>query len=162
MIILAHPGPSAAISGWLLGRFIELDVPRPLPDYASSAGMRVVGWFELNRVTEAGGKPRPQYLVVGTHGPEGQPCDFTMLRVLTWGAKRERYETAFVASTVCGRLPVAVTPGQSGRNATDPQFAFADIGNGSPETRSYVMHQTVVRRIREPGTPARAKKGSPH
>jgi hypothetical protein len=161
-LVRAHPGPEATISGWLLGRFIELEVPRPLPDYASSAGMRVVGWFELNRVIETGGKPRPQYLVVGTHGPEGQPCDFTMVRVFTWGAKRERYETAFVESNLCGKLPVAVTLGQPGRNGADPQFTFADISHGSPETRTYAMHQTVVRRIRESGAPASAKKGSNH
>ena len=68
---------SRRIGGWLLGRFVELDVPQPLADYASSAGMRIVAWTELNRVNAASGKLMPQYLLVGTHGPEGQPCDFT-------------------------------------------------------------------------------------
>lgn len=167
-LVRAHPGPNASLSGWLLGRFVELEVPRPLPDYASSANMRVVGWFELNRVKDSDGRARPQYLVVGTHGPEGQPCDFTMLRVFTWGTKRERYETAFVESNVCGKLPVDVTPSEAGpggtvaKNAADPQFAFTDFGDASPDKRTYVMHQTVVRRVREPGGASKAKKTVKH
>ena len=74
----------------MMGRFIDLDVPEPLPDYANSAGMRIVGWFELNRVADASQKAKPQYLLIGTHGAEGQPCDFSLLRVYTWGQKKER------------------------------------------------------------------------
>jgi len=160
LLVRAHTGPDTTLSGWLLARFIELDVPRPIPDYASSAGMRIVGWFELDRVPDGGGKPKAQYLVVGTHGPEGQPCDFTMIRVFTWSTKRERYETAFVESDLCGRLPVTVlpgVPGQRGKAPADAQFFFTDIGHVVPETRRYVMHQTVVRRVREPGAPAAPK-----
>lgn len=161
-LVRAHAGSDLTLSGWLLGRFVELDVPRPIPDYASSAGMRVVAWFELDRVPDGPGRQKPQFLVLGTHGPEGQPCDFTMLRVFTWGAKRERYETAFVESDVCGKLPVSVTPGAPparGRVAADAEFSFQDIGHGAPETRRYTMHQTVVRRIREPGAPASPQHG---
>jgi hypothetical protein len=167
-LVRAHTGPNATLSGWLLGRFVELDVPRPLPDYASSANMRVVGWYELNRVKDNNGPARPQYLVVGTHGPEGQPCDFTMLRVFTWGSKRERYETAFVESNVCGKLPVDVMPsepsphGTVGRNAPDAQFVFLDLGDASPDKRTYVMHQTVVRRVREAGATSRPKTAAKH
>ena len=160
LLVRAHTGPNASLSGWLLGRFIDLDVPRPLPDYASSANMRIVGWYELNHVNDVGGKAKPQYLVVGTHGPEGQPCDFTMLRVFTWGSKRERYETAFVESDVCGKLPVNVTPGTGGRNAVDAQFSFVDLGDASSEPRTYVMHQTVVRRLRAPASPAKPKSSA--
>lgn len=157
----ANPVANTALSGWLLGRFVDLDVPRPLPDYASSANMRIVGWYELNHVRGPDGKPKPQYLVVGAHGPEGQPCDFTMLRVFTWGAKRDRYETAFVESDACGKLPVEVTSGDAApgvRNPPDAQFSFFDLGDASK--RTYLMHQTVVRRVREPGSP-KAKR-TPH
>src|SRR5262249_51179757 len=70
-LVRARTTDKDAVSGWVLGRFIDLDVPQPLPDYASSAGMRIVGWFELNKVTDTSGKSRPQYLVVGAHSPEG-------------------------------------------------------------------------------------------
>ncbi|MGA8142708.1 MAG: hypothetical protein WB987_02335 [Candidatus Acidiferrales bacterium] len=156
-LVRARTSDKDSISGWILGRFIELDVPQPLPDYASSAGMRIVGWFELNRVADLSGKSRPQYLLVGAHGPEGQPCDFSLLRVYTWGKQRGRYETAYVESGVCGKLPVSVThPPASGGDAT---FAFENIGTGKPEVRTYGMHQTIVRRLTQAGEPKARKRG---
>jgi hypothetical protein len=151
-LVRAHSGDEQEISGWILGRFVSLDVPSPLPDYATSAGMRIVGWFVLNRVKDASGIARPQYLVLGAHGPEGQPCDFSMLRVYTWGIQRQRYETAFVDSKVCGRLPV--NPTQSTQAPADAQFAFLDIGGSLPQERIYRMHQTIVRRVKQDGPQA--------
>ncbi len=136
----------APVSGWILGRFMDLDVPSPLPNY--TAGMRIVAWFELNRVAGASGEGVPQYLVVGVRGPEGQPCDFTLLRVFTWSQPRQRYETAFVESDVCGQLPVRLAPAPGG----DVTFSFADTSDGAPVDRSYRMHQTIVRRVRDAGS----------
>ena len=147
-LVRAKTSEKDSVSGWILGRFIELDVPQPLPDYASSAGMRIVSWSELNQVVDASGKSRPQYLLLGAHGPEGQPCDFSMLRVYTWGKQRQRYETAYVESGVCGKLPVDV------KNSTPPgdtRFSFTDLSNGAPAQRDYVMHQTIVRRVKQAG-----------
>lgn len=148
-LVRAQLPDDSTVTGWLLGRFLDLDVPPPLPDYASSAGIRIAAWFELNRVADAQGGARPQYLVVGTKGPEGQACDFTQLRVFTWGKQKDRYETAFVASDLCGKLPVKISrlAGPSG----DPGFSFQDVSSGSAEQRVYQMHQTVVRRVRQPG-----------
>jgi hypothetical protein len=152
----AQGGGKAAFSGWILGRFVDLDVPAPLPDYASSAGMRIVAWFELNHIVDAAGNARPQYLVLGTRGPEGQPCDFTLMRAFTWGEQRQRYETAFVESDLCGKLPVRLTPAKAGGDA---MFAFEDWSAGTSEMRTYRMHQTIVRRVREAGsTPVRPAK----
>jgi hypothetical protein len=148
-LVLAHNSDQTTMAGWVMGRFIDLDVPAPLPDYASSAGMRIVGWFELNRVVDASQNAKPQYLLVGTHGAEGQLCDFSLLRVYTWGQKKERYETAFVESDVCGKLPVKIikasTPGGEVR------FEFQNLSGKGSEQRTYVMRQTVVRRVREAG-----------
>jgi hypothetical protein len=149
-LVRAHTQDDTTVSGWLLGRFIDLDVPSPLPDYASSTGMRILAWFELNRVNDDSGKPRPQYLVVGTHGPEGQPCDFTMLRVYTWGIQRERYETAFVESNACGKLPVRIRPATPAGG--EIFFSFQNLGGGAAEERKYRMHQTIVRRVRDGGS----------
>lgn len=154
-LVRAHSGDEEDISGWMLGRFVGLDVPPPLPDYASSAGMRIVGWFELNRVKDASGSARPQYLVLGAHGPEGQSCDFSMLRVYTWGIQRQRYETAFVESNICGRLPINLT--HSPPPASDAQFTFQDISRSAPEERIYRMHQTIVRRVKQDGSSAPRK-----
>lgn len=132
------------LSGWLLGRFVDLDVPEPLPDYASAAGMRIVAWYELNQVLDSSGAARPQYLVLGTRGGEGQPCDFTLMRVFTWGNQKARYETAFVESDLCGKLPLKLTAGST--PGADATFSFDDWSVGGAEVRMYHMHQTIVRR----------------
>ncbi len=132
------------VAGWVLGRFIEPDLPGPLRDYA--AGIHFLAWFELNRVPSEEGE-KPQYLAVGTAGPEGQPCDFTLLRFYTWNGTRHRYETAYVESFLCGRLPVRVT-------AEGPQgasFRFTAMGKRGEEAREYRMRQNIVRRLRVPG-----------
>jgi hypothetical protein len=148
-LVRAHTSEKDSISGWILGRFIELDVPQPLPDYASSAGMRIVAWFELNMVSDESGNLRTQYLLAGSHGGEGQPCDFNVLRAYTWGKQRARYETAFVESGLCGKLPIAVKePAAPGGDTT---FSFVDIGTGKPVERLYFMHQTIIRRVKQPG-----------
>jgi hypothetical protein len=146
-LVRAHIADQTVLAGWLLGRFVELDVPSPLPDYATSAGMRIVAWTELNRVPSESGRPMTQYLLLGTHGPEGQPCDFTALRVYTWGKQKNRYETAFVESNVCGKLPIQRL--QSAGPEADITFSFLDSSNGAPERRTYQMHQTIVRRVND-------------
>jgi hypothetical protein len=146
-LVRAHIADQTVLAGWLLGRFVELDVPSPLPDYATSAGMRIVAWTELNRVPSESGKPVTQYLLLGTHGSEGQPCDFTALRVYTWGKQKDRYETALVESNVCGKLPIQRL--QSAGPEADITFSFLDSSNGAPERRTYQMHQTIVRRVND-------------
>ena len=143
-LIRASTPDEGALVGWLLGRFVDLDLPAPLPDYASSAGMRVVAWFELNHVIDANGAAKPQYLVVGAHGPEGQPCDFTMVRVFTFAVKHDRYETAFIESDLCGRLPIAV--GKPNANG-EVEFSFQNMGTSGLGERKYKLIQTVVRRV---------------
>jgi len=75
-----------------------------------------------------------------------------LMRVFTWGTQRQRYETAFVESDVCGELPVklvaATTPGG------DASFSFKNLNGATLEDRLYKMPQTIVRRVREGGTPA--------
>jgi len=135
------------VAGWVLARFIELDLPGPVRDYATSADLRVVAWFELNRVPDGSGGEAPQYLVAGSRGAEGQPCDFTMLRVYSWGIARKRYETAYIESNLCGRLPIRVFA-----NAKGPEFRFSEAGDGGAE-RTYVMQATSVRRVKDAVSP---------
>jgi SH3 domain-containing protein len=133
------------IAGWVVARFIELDLPDPLREGAASANLRPLAWFELNRVPDPSGD-KPQYLLAATRGPEGQACDFTALRVYTWYAKRSRYETVFIANNLCGQLPIRI--GKSPKD--EPEFRFR-VMDGSKEERVYRLMQTVVRRIRESG-----------
>jgi hypothetical protein len=81
----------------------------------------------------------------GSRGPEGDVCDFTTMRAYTWGAKRERYETAFVENGFCGLMPVLVTP--AAQPAGDATFRFEAASDSGKEERVYRMHQTIIGRI---------------
>jgi hypothetical protein len=139
----AASSPAPLMAGWVLARFIEPDLPGPMRDYVTSAGLHVAAWFELNRVPDGSGGEAPQYLVAASHGGQGQACDFTMLRVYTWGVTRKRYETAYIESNLCGHLPIRVS-----RTSAGPQFQFAEAGESAAE-RTYIMQQTTVRRVRD-------------
>jgi len=149
----AAEGPAAEgeeqgvpVAGWVVARFVELDLPDAIREGALASGMRVLAWFELNRVQDPSGE-MPQYLAAGTRGPEGQPCDFTMLRVYTWSKARERYETAYMESDLCGQLPVRVSKFPGG----GAEFRFAEMGGASGSERMYRLRQTIVRRVGGPG-----------
>ena len=144
----ADAGPAMPIAGWILWRFMELDPPQPIGDYVGAAGRRVIAWAQLNRVPDPRGD-KPQYVVAAAKGGEGQPCDFTSIRVYTWGAARMQYETSFADNNVCGRLPLRVTQAPDG-----PEFRFNDPKNAE---HGYRLMQTVVRRIAPPGTGRKVK-----
>jgi len=134
------------VAGWVVARFVELDLPDAIREGALASGMRVLAWFELNRVQDPSGEV-PQYLAAGARGPEGQACDFTMLRVYTWSKKRGRYETAYMESDLCGELPIRLGKSPGG----DPEFRFGEMGASPGSERVYRLRQTIVRRVREPG-----------
>src|SRR5207249_937003 len=115
-----QPGDQTVpIAGWVVARFVDLDLPEPVREGASSANLRPIAWFELNRVSDPSGD-KPQYVLAAARGPEGQVCDFTSLRVYTWYEKRSRYETAFIENNLCGRLPVRMGKGPK----DEPEFRF--------------------------------------
>jgi len=148
-LVRAHTADQGVLAGWLLGRFIELNVPAPLPDYAISAGMRIVAWSVLNEVSDPSGAHKPQYLLLGAHGPEGQPCDFTSMRAYTWSVKHQSYETAFVESNFCGKLPIQLT--RAATPGGDVTFSFEDWSGRTSERREYQMRQTMIHRVHAPG-----------
>jgi SH3-like domain-containing protein len=150
-----QPGDQTVpIAGWVIARFLELDLPDPVRDEANSSNIRPIAWFELNRVSDPGGD-KVQYLVAGAKGPEGQPCDFTTIRVYTWNVRKERYETAFIENDLCGQLPVRIGKGPK----DEPEFRFQQM-DSNKEERVYRLMQTVVRRVRENGEIAKPKKST--
>ena len=139
-----QPGDQTVpIAGWVVARFVELDLPDAVREGAASANIRPLAWFELNRVSDPSGD-KAQYLVAAARGPEGQVCDFTALRVYTWYVKKSRYETAFIENDLCGQIPVRLGKGPKG----EPEFRFR-VMDGNKEERVYRLNQTVVRRVRE-------------
>jgi hypothetical protein len=146
-ITTTQPGDhSIPIAGWIVGRFVELELPDAVREGTASANVRAVAWFELSKVSDPSGV-KPQYLVAGVRGPEAQPCDFTNIRVYTWNLKKTRYETAFIENNLCGQIPIRIGKGPK----SEPEFRFRTKDGGSEE-RLYRLMQTVVRRIREGGT----------
>jgi hypothetical protein len=112
----------------------------------ASAAVHPGAWFVLNRVQTSQGD-RSQYVVAGTTGGEGQSCDFSLIRVYTWGGGKARYETAYIESDFCGYFPITVDK-LTGKG--DPVFHFTALSDKEPrQERTYVMHQTSVRRVRE-------------
>jgi hypothetical protein len=154
LLVRARTTVHGEIAGWLLGRFVSDDPPDPLPAYATSAGMQPVAWFPLRNVDDPSG-PKPNYLMVGSSGPEGQPCDFTKVRVLTWSVVHERYETAFVRNDLCGKLPVSVTLEPNPQQ--DVLIRFENLEPEGKQTVTYRMRSTMVRQLRAPT--ARSRPG---
>jgi hypothetical protein len=144
------------IAGWLIARFVSLDLPDAVREATESANIRPLAWFELNRVADGEGE-HPQYLVAGARGPEGQPCDFTTVRVFTWNTRKTRYETAFIDNSLCGAFPIRVSKDPNGQ----PEFFFRLFGG--KENRHFRLIQTVVRRIKDetPGAPSKSEKPKP-
>ena len=143
------------IAGWVVARFISLDLPDPVREGTESANIRPLAWFELNRVAEADGQ-HPQYLVAAMKGPEGAPCDFTTTRVYTWNPRKRRYETAFIDSNLCGTFPIRLGKGDKG----EPEFRFHVMGENAE--RTYRLIQTVVRRVKkEEGAAGKHPKENP-
>jgi len=154
------PGEHGApIAGWVIARFLELDVPDTVREGASAANLRPIAWFELNHVHDPSGQ-KAQYLLAATRGAEGQACDFSVLRVYTWNGKKSRYETAFIENNLCGKLPILTDKSATGQ----PEFRFVNMDDPKHE-RVYRLIQTVVRRIQNGeviaprGRSATARKG---
>jgi len=134
--------PDASPASAQPGRKVAREAPGPPESVRESAESAAPG-------------QKPQFLVAGIQGPDGQPCDFTLIRVYTWGAQRRRYETAYVESNLCGALPIhAQAAGAPGGNAG---FGFTNRGRAGEEHREYVMHQTSVRRVDNVRHPAPRK-----
>src|SRR6202051_901899 len=157
-----RPGDrTSPIAGWIIGRFVERDLPDAVRAGTASANVRPVAWFELNKVSDITGA-KPQYLVAGTRGADSQPCDFTNIRVYTWNHKQTRYETAYIENNLCGQMPVRIGTGPKG----EPEFRFRSKDANPPagnspgannDERVYRLIQTVVRRIRDDGSIALPK-----
>ncbi|HXM95800.1 MAG TPA: SH3 domain-containing protein [Candidatus Dormibacteraeota bacterium] len=143
-----------SIAGWIIGRFVELDLPNPVREGTASANVRPAAWFELNRVADPAGD-KAQYLVAGSRGPEGQVCDFTSLRVYTWDRRKNRYETAFIENNLCGQMPIRINKGPK----SEPEFRFR-VKDQNREEHVYHLVQTVVRRVRETGDAGKSPKTS--
>ena len=135
--------------GWVLARFVDLDVPLEIAQYAE--GQRIVAFFVLNQVAD-GDKKVPQYLVVLTEPKDGLPFDYNQVRVFTWNVRKHRYETAYREHNLDGFLPVTLSQENFDKEGVLPVFVLQvkdDSGNLTP--RKYKMNTPIVRRVLAPG-----------
>jgi hypothetical protein len=146
LLVRARLPAGGQIAGWVLGNFIQEDLPEPLPAYAASAGMDPVALFALRKVNDPRMGLKPNYLLAGASGPAGGPCDFTKLSVYTWSIRQHQYVTAFVQSNLCGHLPIQVRFEQNPQH--DVLFSFRNLGLRGEQTRNYRMRHTIVRRLK--------------
>ncbi len=123
-------------AGWMLGRFVSLDIPPAIAVYAE--GINMVAWLALNYVNDDGQR-LPQYLVADRIGT--QEFDFNHIRVFTYWVKRHKYVTAYVEGGFNGSFPLSVeTVNQL------PTFRLRLIDeNGDKFQKVYVLHDTIVR-----------------
>lgn len=122
--------------GWILGRFVDLDIPAGLSAYAQ--GVNMVAWLRLDTVND-GGRQVPQYLAADRIGVEN--FDFNHIRVFTWWVKRHKYVTAYVESGAKGYFPIIVT-----HNGGVPYFRLRLVDDqGDKFQKIYGLYDTIVR-----------------
>jgi uncharacterized protein YgiM (DUF1202 family) len=90
-------------AGWVMGRFVALDIPEKLAPYAQ--GSNLVAWIVIKTVNDEG-QPVPEYLTADRLGT--QEADFSHIRVFTWWIKDHKYVTAYVESGLNAYFPIRV------------------------------------------------------
>ena len=144
--------------GWVLARFVDIDVPLEIAQYAE--GQRIVAAFVLDQVAD-GSQKVPQYLVLLTENKDGMPFDFNQIRVFTWNVRRHRYETAYREHNLAGVLPVTLSQENFEKEGTLPVFVVhVKDDSGNPSERKYKLNTPIVRRILAPGE--KLQKSLPH
>jgi len=123
-------------AGWVLGRFVSLDIPQPLGAYAQ--GSNIVAWLVLNTVSDED-RQVPQYLAADRAG--NQDVDFTHIRVFTWWAKNHQYVTAYAESGLQGYFPIRVV-----RTGNVPYFRLNLVDEeGNKIQKVYGLLSTITR-----------------
>lgn len=127
---------SVSTGGWVLGDFVDLDVPQGLAPYAQ--GINMVAWMPLDTVDDAG-RQVPQYLAADRIGR--RDVDFNHIRVFTWWLKRHEYVTAYVESNLDGYFPITVS-----HTGQIPHFRLRLVDpDGHRYQKVYGLFDTIVR-----------------
>jgi hypothetical protein len=129
---------AGARAGWVLGRFVSLDIPEPIAGYAQTANM--VAWLVLNTVADED-RQVPQYVVADRAG--NPDVDFTRIRVFTWWVKNHRYVTSYVESGLQGYFPIRVV-----QTGNIPYFRLHLVDEGANKVqRVYGLFATITRPV---------------
>jgi hypothetical protein len=122
--------------GWVLGRFVSLDIPESLGAYAQDSN--IVAWLVLSTVADEG-RQVPQYLAADRAG--NPDVDYTHIRVFTWAVKNHQYVTAYAESGLQGYFPIRVV-----QTGNVPYFRLNLVdGDGNKIQKVYGLHGTITR-----------------
>jgi len=125
-------------AGWVLGRFVSLDIPELLGAYAQ--GSNIVAWLVLNTVPDED-RQVPQYIAAERSG--NQDVDFTRIRVFTWWVKNHRYVTAYIESGLQGYFPICVV-----RTGNVPYFRLRVVDEDANKIQKvYGLFSTITRPV---------------
>jgi hypothetical protein len=127
---------SGSRAGWILGRLVELDVPKDISAY--SQDVNLVAWLVLNTIDDSG-RPVPQYIVADRAGTENY--DYTHIRVLTWWKRKQTYAIAYREGDLQGYFPIFVT-----HEGTLPGFRLRLVDStGTKFQKVYALFDTITR-----------------
>jgi len=127
---------SGSRAGWILGRLVDLDVPKDISAY--SQDVNLVAWQVLNTIDDSG-RQVPQYIVADRAGTE--TYDYTHIRVLTWWKRKQTYAIAYREADLQGYFPILVT-----REGTLPGFRLRLVDStGAKYQKVYALFDTITR-----------------
>jgi len=129
---------SGSRAGWILGRLVELDVPKDISAYTQDVNL--VAWLVLNTIDD-NGRQVPQYIVADRAGTE--TYDYTHIRVLTWWKRKQTYAIAYREGDLQGYFPILVTHG-----GTLPGFRLRLVdSSGAKYQKVYALFDTITRAL---------------
>ena len=130
--------------GWLLSGFVDFDVPAGIAPYTEDYTYSAVKILNAIEDPVAG---NVSWYVVGERRPGTDPnLDFVCIRVFTWNARKQRYETAFRKQGLRGVYPLEVS--RTAANSTFRVYELSADGKTKTE-RDFVMTGVIVRETKK-------------
>ncbi len=130
----------SGVAGWVLTNRIYLAIPDEVAQYAE--GHRITTYFSLGKIhDDERNLDKDIWLWTTVHSGE-HPFDYDSFRVFTWNPKRHRYETAYIARSVEGFLPVLVNKSATGQQTFSVCLAEDD---GSRLRREFALIDRQVK-----------------
>jgi len=129
--------------GWVLSSLVEFNVPEEISQYTEDFVYSAVKTVHQIQDPVAG---TVRWYVVGERKPPVDPSlDFNGIRVFTWNAGKQRYETAYRKRDLRGVYPL-----EAGEQGGKPTFRVYELGpDGTTKTtRDFVMNGVIVKEVK--------------
>ncbi len=130
-------------AGFIGAQQVELDVPEEIL-HLEGDGRRFTGWVAFDQNKTRNGDIKNNYIALMKGVDSKGAVDFTRILVLNYSVKYERYEAAYIGSSLRGVLPVVLNP-TAGRRGFSVQEYDKD---GKLHTVEYEMARTDANRLR--------------